>query len=101
MTKEEMIKRKEKLKADLLYRKEHWDEIIAEIFENLEPFKTIDDIPDIQKVKEQLKLTNKKKSYQKNQVKQKIIFMGTVKMTPPILLIVLMVLIGLKVVLLV
>ena len=33
MTKEEMIKRKEKLKADLLYRNEHWDKTNAEIFE--------------------------------------------------------------------
>ena len=53
MTKEEITKHKEKLKSDLLYRKEHLDKINAEIFEKLKPFKTIDDIPDIPKAKEE------------------------------------------------
>ena len=42
MTKEEIIKHNEKLKAELLYRKEHWDEIIAEIFEKLD-YQFVDD----------------------------------------------------------
>ena len=64
MTKEEITKHKEKLKSDLLYRKEHWDKINAEIFEKLKPFKTIDDIPDIPKVKEET--YNKYIIYKKN-----------------------------------